>query len=94
VSSDKVTAGNSPDPMWDEMHTVPQCAQEQCRHFDGKRCELMGFEPGSICEPAVAQMSEAIHVVLANSSMPSKDRREWLLNGIQMTKEQFHDLSN
>lgn len=26
---------------------------EQCRHYDGKRCRLMGFRPSRICEPWV-----------------------------------------
>lgn len=35
---------------------VPRCRHE-CRHYDGKRCELMGFRPDAICEPAVEEMA-------------------------------------
>lgn len=35
---------------------VPRC-DEHCRHYDGKRCELMGFRPDAICEPEVEEMA-------------------------------------
>lgn len=44
----------SPVPEVDE-NGVPRCATE-CPAYDGKRCELTGFRPGSICEPAVLQL--------------------------------------
>lgn len=32
---------------------IPRCAEEGCRRYDGKRCELLGARPGNLCEPAV-----------------------------------------
>lgn len=83
---------NKPEPMWDELHAIPHCSEDDCRHYDGKRCELMGFQPDSICEPAVHRMSEAISVVLANPSMPKAVREGWLLSGIDMTAEEFKQI--
>jgi hypothetical protein len=80
---------DKPDPMWDELHNIPRCSEDDCRHYDGKRCKLMGFEPDGICEPAVHRMSEAIQVVLANPAMLKADRAKWLLSGIDMTAEEF-----
>lgn len=27
-----------------------------CPAYDGKRCQLMGFKPGTICQPAIEQI--------------------------------------
>lgn len=35
---------------------VPLC-EEGCPSYDGKRCRLTGFRPGSICDPAVQEMA-------------------------------------
>ncbi len=45
-----------PQPERDEKTGVPFCS-ESCRHYDGKRCKLLGFRPGHICEPAVALLT-------------------------------------
>ena len=41
-------------PYWTE--TLPYCS-EGCPQHDGKRCMLMGFKPGSFCEPALETMT-------------------------------------
>jgi hypothetical protein len=43
-----------PEPTIDE-HGVPLCTEECGRH-DGKRCELLGFRPTHVCEPAVREI--------------------------------------
>lgn len=35
---------------------VPKCAEE-CPSHDGKRCEILGYRPDAICEPAVREMA-------------------------------------
>lgn len=42
-------------PEWTDQ-LIPRCS-EHCPSFDGKRCELMGFRPDGICEPAVHEVS-------------------------------------
>lgn len=42
-------------PEVDE-HGVLFCTEEKCCQYDGKRCRLIGFRPGNICEPAVRQL--------------------------------------
>mgnify|MGYP001579604683 CR=1 FL=1 len=37
---------------------VPDCDQERCPQFDGKRCRIMGCRPSSICRPAVEWMAQ------------------------------------
>lgn len=57
--------GEQPDWIGSEIPKlgfVPYCNQA-CRHFDGKRCDLLGYEPNRICEPAVARMSEALDAI-------------------------------
>ena len=49
--------GNYVRPTWDA--NVPRC-DEDCPSFDGKRCELLGFQPEGICEPAVKAMAKAL----------------------------------
>jgi len=38
---------------------VPWCI-EKCKEHDGKRCELLGHRPDSICEPYVIKLVEKI----------------------------------
>lgn len=54
-------AHNSAPPVvnWNDQ-SVPGCSTDDCPHYDGKRCRLLGFRPGSICEPAVAAMAELL----------------------------------
>ena len=54
------------EPNWDD-NNFPLCSQEQCLSYDGKRCELLGYRPGEICEPAVIQIVRlAMKEVVAN----------------------------
>ncbi len=39
-------------PDWGSDGAAPFCS-ERCPSFDGKRCEILGHRPGSLCEPAV-----------------------------------------
>ena len=39
-------------PRWSEG--VPVCTEDECPCFDGKRCRVMGFRPGRLCEPEVS----------------------------------------
>lgn len=57
-------AERAPDvlPMVDDAG-VPRCSYEDCPSYDGKRCEAMGFRPGSICEPAVLDMIEELRAL-------------------------------
>ncbi len=48
-----------PKPKVDS-YGVPWCTQENCPHHDGKRCELLGFRPGGVCEPAVRSMESEL----------------------------------
>lgn len=43
-------------PKWPSSG-VPFCSREECACYDGKRCRLSGFQPSSICEPAVMSMA-------------------------------------
>jgi hypothetical protein len=55
---DAAAGGKYPaDPEWD--HGVPLCS-ERCVHHDGKRCSLIGFRPGEVCQPAVMAMAEIL----------------------------------
>lgn len=45
-----------PDPEIRE-DGLPLC-REECVHYDGKRCRMLGFRPDRICEPAVLRMAE------------------------------------
>lgn len=40
---------------WDDMGT-PICT-EKCPKHDGKRCGILGYRPGKICEPAVRDLN-------------------------------------
>lgn len=44
---------------------VPMCPGDRCCQYDGKRCRLIGFRPGYICEPAVARMAQERRALLA-----------------------------
>lgn len=89
------TTNDDPCPDWNELRTIPTCSEDNCPHYDGKRCLLMGFEPDNICEPAVQQLSEAVQVVLANlKGMKKSDVQQWLLSGLAMTKSEFDDIGS
>lgn len=38
----------------------PMCSHMVCPKYDGKRCELLGFEPAAVCIPAVRIMANII----------------------------------
>jgi hypothetical protein len=44
-------------PEWNRE--IPHC-QERCPSHDGKRCELLGHRPDTICEPAVSNIVRAL----------------------------------
>src|SRR5688572_25862426 len=54
-------------PEWADG--LPICSLESCPSYDGKRCELMGCRPGSLCEPAVREI-----VANAAKAAPSIER--------------------
>lgn len=35
------------------INGVPRCSEEKCPSYDGKRCQLLGQKPDSICAPEV-----------------------------------------
>ena len=39
-------------PTIDEK-LLPQCPREGCPSYDGKRCDVTGAQPYTLCEPAV-----------------------------------------
>lgn len=45
-------------PNWND--NVPNCADEACPNYDGKRCRAMGFRPCAIREPMVIHMAELL----------------------------------
>ena len=49
-------------PTWD-ANGVPFCPSDECKcyQYDGKRCRLTGFRPGSVCEPAVRTMADLLN---------------------------------
>lgn len=49
------TNDNPAQPNWHEG--VPCCSEDRCRHYDGKRCRLIGARPRHICEPTVMAMA-------------------------------------
>jgi len=51
VAAERIADGATPD--WDG---TPFCV-ESCTHHDGKRCRLLGCEPGLICGPVVNAMA-------------------------------------
>jgi|SRR5690606_30565585 len=71
AESEAVAEGVPPAmPRWEGG--VPCCRYDDCVHYDGKRCELLGERPSSLCEPVVAGMASdlertrrALNAVLA-----------------------------
>jgi hypothetical protein len=56
-----VIAEPQPEPRVDQ-DGVPWC-ETSCQHHDGKRCEMLGQRPSSICEPAVVRLARAAKAV-------------------------------
>jgi len=58
------------EPSW--IEGVPYC-NDRCQKYDGKRCDEMGRQPDSICEPEVkdafAELTDARKVVEAARSL-------------------------
>lgn len=67
-------ASRDPDrpaqPEWGADRALPACAREQCQHYDGKRCELLGFQPSEICEPVTRSMAALLDMAMAARSQP------------------------
>lgn len=59
-------------PEWTDQ-LIPRCS-EKCPSFDGKRCELMGFRPDGVCEPAVHEI--ALRAACAFDVAKMKERRK------------------
>lgn len=64
---------------------VPLCTGDACRHHDGKRCGLLGYQPGAICEPEVA--ADLVRLGEANAKLDSM--RERLTEQVKVA-EWFH----
>lgn len=43
-------------PGFLDGHSLPLCAHERCRKYDGKRCELTASRPDRFCEPALVDV--------------------------------------
>jgi len=65
-----VTNHPSPAPSIDRQG-LPRCTREGCPAYDGKRCELTGYRPESLCEPAVQEIVARI----GSLSLTSGERR-------------------
>ncbi len=65
----KKTAEYEPKPVWSSA--VPWCSDADCPAYDGKRCRIVGFIPGNICEPAVKEM--AARLKQANIPLPFEE---------------------
>jgi len=61
----EASAGEPADPLW--VSDIPMC-RDGCCHHDGKRCELTGFRPGSLCEPAVGAMAVMLNSLTAKGA--------------------------
>ena len=60
------------EPEW--FDGLP-CCSESCPSHDGKRCELMGFRPSRLCEPAVAEIFARSAESISPRTMSKEDRR-------------------
>lgn len=47
---------SSAQPKW--HGGVPYCSLEDCRRYDGKRCDAQGMRPQNICEPVVQRLAQ------------------------------------
>lgn len=57
VEADAGNYRRRPLPHWEEV--TPYC-DDVCSYHDGKRCELLGHRPESVCEPVVAAMGREL----------------------------------
>ena len=63
AENERLTRALNADPIDDGVEPrwssdVPWCAEGACPKFDGKRCEVIGARPGSVCEPAVIELTK------------------------------------
>ena len=70
-----------PSPRWHDQ--VPFCSGEECRLYDGKRCELNGFRPDGICEPVTREMGVMLAKCEQHHSLP-------IINGWQARLPGYH----
>ncbi len=49
-----------PDAEPDASGAYPQCAEDDCKSYDGKRCRLTGNRPRGVCDPAMDALGEVI----------------------------------
>ena len=61
----------SPEPKWEDH--IPFCSHEECSSYDGKRCELMGFRPSTVCEPEVRDIVIKYDALLLKLSKSRQD---------------------
>jgi hypothetical protein len=59
VWEEQVERVDGVDVNW--RNGVPFCDEDSCKHYAGKRCRLLGFRPGTICEPAVIEMAKLLN---------------------------------
>jgi hypothetical protein len=67
---------------------IPFCTYDQCPAYDGKRCRLIGFRPGNICEPAVIEMASQLAAIGAVVAA-AREMRVW---GVELDDERIHYL--
>lgn len=49
--------------IWKEAPEPRTNPQDGVPHCDAKRCELMGFRAGGLCEPEVAEMAAELNAL-------------------------------
>lgn len=52
MSLNQILADRDISPTW--VDDVPYCSHDDCKRFDGKRCEILGEAPTIVCGPTVA----------------------------------------
>lgn len=60
------------EPKW--LNDVPHC-QERCPKFDGKRCDELGRQPDTICEPEVRDLQKKLRRIALEAM--SADSHVW-----------------
>lgn len=73
----------TPDPKY-ETNGVPYCSHD-CPSHDGKRCEILGYTPSVVCEPAVQEMAKKMADLRASCVEPTSEEamREQMFKTMQ-----------
>jgi hypothetical protein len=53
----------------DEREGTPYCTEDKCPNYDGKRCELLGHRPETVCVPYVRMMHGTLREALGLVTM-------------------------